>query len=160
MAAAAKLAILQPFEVTIWGERKDTPLHRVMVRAHSEDEAKNDALRQCETMLVAQGHTVFPKVSRVEVLSDVHLNNARKQQTLFEDMADLCIGHSMTDIQGACINFLLTCVQRRHPKLADAEARLDELLGRGKEALKRRYGGEMGDQDKAVADEIGKRLIA
>jgi len=155
-----KLAVLQPYEVVIWGEDKLKPLHRITVSAMSEDEAKTDALKQFWAMPQFLNMTDRgPVVKRVEVLSDVHLNPARKQQTLFEDLADLCIGHSMDDVQGATINLLLTAVQRRAANQADAERRWDELLGRGKQALVRRYRGDTDIRDKAAETEIGKRLF-
>jgi hypothetical protein len=152
-----KLAVLQPFEVVIWGASKDVPLYRIGVQAFSEDEAKADGIAHFRRSLGPVDRP--PKVGRVEVLSDVHLDTARKQQTLFEDLADACIGHSMADVQGACVNLLLTSMQRRYQKLADAEARWDELAGRGKEALRRRYSGASDARDAAVETEIAKRLI-
>jgi hypothetical protein len=98
-----------------------------------------------------------PKIERVEVLSDIHLNPARRQQTLFEDLADQCIGHSMDDVQGAAVNLVLTGVQRRTANLADAERRWDELMGRGKQALRRRFRGETDARD--PEPEIAKRLV-
>lgn len=151
-----KLAVLQPFEVVIWGTDKTVPLHRVCVQAFTEDEAKADGLKSFWRLPESAGR----KVDRVEVLSDVHLNTARKQQTLFEDLADACVGASLSDIQGACVNLLLTAVQRRYLKLADAEARWDELAGRGKEALRRRYQGATDARDVTLETEIAKKLTA
>lgn len=154
-----KPAVLSPYEVVIWGNNKHTPLYRVTVQAFSEDEAKAEgvaAFRRQQALIIEPQSPV----ERIEVLSDVHLSTARKQQTLFEDLADQCLGHSMTDVQGACINLLLTAVQRRHLRLADAEARWDELMGRGKEALRRRYGGSTDARDSATETEIAKRLTA
>jgi hypothetical protein len=151
-----KLATLQPYEVLIWGERKDTPLARIGVQAFSEDEAKTDALARWKI----DPQNNFRKVHRVEVLSDVHLDTARRQQTLFEDMADQCIGHAMADVQGAAVNLLLTVVQRNYIKQADAEARWNELAGRGLEALKRRFTGQLDNRDKAAETEIARRLGA
>ncbi len=153
----SKLAIIRPYEVVIWGENKYTPAYRIMVHAMSEDEAKADAVNQYQRLsLGVPAH----KIERVEVLSDVHLNPARKQQTLFEDLADQCIGHSLDDVQGAAVNLLLTGVQRRAANLADAERRWDELMGRGKEAMRRRYRKETDVRDKAAETEIAKRLFA
>src|ERR1700687_1872620 len=154
-----KLAVLQPFEVVIWGASKDVPLSRIGVQAFSEDEAKADALRNFRDTLEPTG-LPRPPIERVEVLSDVHLNPARKQQTLFEDLADACVGHSMDNVQGATVNLLLTGVQRRHIKLADAEERWDELMGRGREALRRRYSRTTDARDATAEAEIAKRLTA
>lgn len=148
-----KLAVLRPYEVVIWGESKFGPLYRIMVQAMSEDEAKAEGIGQFR-------HSSSAKVTRVEVLSDVHLNPARRQHTLFEDLADQCIGHSLNDVQGAAVNLLLTGVQRRAANLADAEVRWDELTGRGKEALRRRYRKETDIRDQAAETEIAKRLFA
>lgn len=150
------LLTLRPYEVVIWGASKDVPLYRIGVQAFSEDEARTDAIRRfCDGLLGRP-----PPITRVEVLSDVHLDRGRKQQTLFEDLADTCLGHSLDDAQGACVNLLLTCVQRRYLKLADAEARWDELAGRGKEALRRRYAGAIDARDAGAETEIAKRLTA
>jgi hypothetical protein len=148
-----KLAVLQLFEVVIWGASKDVPLHRISAQAFSEDEAKADGIASFrKTQPLA-------KIERVEVLSDVHLNPARKQQTLFEDLADACVGHSMDNVQGASVNLLLTAVQRRAVDLADAERRWDELAGRGKEALRRRYSKTPDARDATAEAEIAKRLV-
>jgi hypothetical protein len=152
-----RLAVLQPYEVVIWGADKSVPLYRIGVQAFSEDEARADAVAQFHR---SHGHAHSPKFERIEVLSDVHLNTARRQQTLFEDIADACVGASLDDIQGACVNMLLTAVQRRYSKLPDAEARWDELAGRGKEALRRRHGGTTDARDRAAETEIAKRLTA
>jgi hypothetical protein len=151
------LPVLQNYEVVIWGERKDVPLHRIGVQAFSEDEAKEDVMRRWRS---SSPDAISYKVSRVEVLSDVHLDTARKQHTLFEDLADQCIGHSMADVQGAAVNLLLTVVQRNYIKQSDAEARWNELAGRGLEALKRRFSGRTDDRDKAAETEIARRLGA
>jgi hypothetical protein len=88
------------------------------------------------------------------------INPSRCQRSLFEDLADLCLGHPMNDVQGAAVNLLLAGVQRRYIKLSDAEARWDELMGRGKEALRRRYAGATDNRDaNVVASEIGQRMI-
>ncbi len=156
-----KLAILQPYEVVIWGDDKFKPLYRITVSAMSEDEAKVDAVAQFHKMELAAGRRVIvSQIQRIEVLSDVHLNPARRQQTLFEDLAELCVGAHMDDIQGATVNLLLTAVQRRAANQADAERRWDELMGRGKQALTRRYRGDTDERDKAAETEIGKRLFA
>jgi hypothetical protein len=146
---------LQPYEVVLWGERKDTPLARIIIQAMSEDEAKQEVLRQYR-----MGSGDHAPVTRVEVLSDVHLNTGRRQQTLFEDLADACVGNSMVDVQGAAVNLLLTVVQRNYIKLSDAETRWDELTGRGREALRRRFTGETDNRDKAAETEIARRLGA
>jgi hypothetical protein len=151
-------AVLRPYEVVIWGENKFTPLSRFMVTAMSEDDAKTSAENQYHRG-IPFGHRPG-KIERVEVLSDVHLNTARKQQTLFEDLADQCVGHSMDDVQGAAVNLLLTAVQRRAANQADAERRWDDLMGRGKQALARRYRGDTDERDKAAESEIAKRLFA
>jgi hypothetical protein len=148
---------LQPYEVVLWGESKDIPLYRVLVHTMSEDEAKQEALWQYKKAAFRHGPA---PVTRVEVLSDVHLNTGRRQQTLFEDLADACVGNSMVDVQGAAVNLLLTVVQRNYIKLSDAETRWDELTGRGREALRRRFTGETDNRDKAVETEIARRLGA
>jgi hypothetical protein len=160
MSVPKKLAVLQPYEVVIWGGDKFTPLYRLTVQTFSEDEAKEQALAQFRRQDSLSGYMCPTKVERVEVLSDVHLNPARKQQTLFEDLADLCIGHSMEDVQGATVNLLLTAVQRRASNQADAERRWDELMGRGKQALTRRYRGDTDHRDKAMETEIAGRLFS
>jgi hypothetical protein len=147
------LATLRPYDVVIWGENKFTPLYRIGVQAMSEDEAKADGLAHFRRSDASS------KVKRVEVLSDIHLNPARRQHTLFEDMADQCIGHSMDDVQGAAVNLLLTAVQRRAADLSDANRRWDELLGRGKQALCRRYRGDTDNRDASVASDIGKKVF-
>lgn len=153
------LAVLRPYEVVIWGESKLSPVWRVMVSSFSEDEAKTEAVRGFNGSPQWIGQTA-PKITRIEVLSDVHLDQGRKQRTLFEDIADACIGASLTDIQGATVNLLLTAVQRRYVKLAEAEARWDELMGRGKEALRRRYLGTSDRRDDAAESQIAKRLMS
>ena len=148
--------ILRLFEVVLWGERRDVPLQRMTINTWSEDEAKNEAVKHYRHSFGA----LCEEIKRIEVLSDVHLNPARKQQTLFEDLADLCLGHSMTDVQGAIVNLMLSVVQRRANNLADAETRWDELTGRGKVALQRRYGGNIDARDKVLETDIAKRLVA
>jgi len=149
-----KLAVSKFYEVMIWGERKDAPLFHVGVQTFSEDEAKTEALGQY------RAHGFVNKIERIEVLSDLHIKPERKQQSLFEDFADLSLGYDIADIQGAAINLAITGVQRAHVKLEVALARWDELMGRGREALLRRYVGETDHRDEnVVASEIGKRMI-
>jgi hypothetical protein len=157
-ATHMKLAVLRPFEVVIWGDNKFVPIRRISVTAMSEDEAKESALSFFRRQYLEPSHV--PTIGRIEVLSDVHLNPGRRQQTLFEDLADLCIGHSMDDVQGAAVNLLLTGVQRRARNQADAEQRWDELMGRGKQALIRRYRRDTDGRDKAAETEIAKKLFA
>lgn len=150
------MLVLQPYEVKIWGEGKDRPLYKIIVQAFSEDEAKTDAMayfRRSET------DQLPAKVSRIEVLSGVHLDPKKRQQSLFEDLAEACINSPMDDVQGAAVNLLLTSVQRRYIRLSEAETRWDELLGRGKEALRRRFTGATDGRDATVASELGQRLI-
>jgi hypothetical protein len=78
------------------------------------------------------------------------------QRTLFEKLCHAVVGHSTADIAGAATNLLLTVVQRRHIRLADAEAHWDELMGRGRVALQRRYGKR---QDSADEHEMSQRII-
>lgn len=78
------------------------------------------------------------------------------QRTLFTMLCKVVVGHSTADIAGAATNLLLTVVQRRHPKLADAEAHWDELTGRGRVALQRRYGKR---QDTADEHELSQRIL-
>jgi hypothetical protein len=66
----------------------------------------------------------------------------------------------MDDVQGAAVNLLLTAVQRRSTNWMDGERRWDELMGRGREALRRRFGGHADERDKAAESEIAKRLFA
>lgn len=75
------------------------------------------------------------------------------QKKLFETLAWACLDQPISVIQGAAVNLLLTVVQRNFIKLADAEARWDELMGRGKIALQRRYRHQ--DSDESI---IGGRL--
>lgn len=157
-----KLAVLRPYEVKIWGENKFSPLYHVGVQSFSEDEAKEAGLvafRQSAATDPALCGITPPKITRIEVLSDIHLDPARKQESLFEDIADACVGASLTDIQGATVNLLLTAVQRRYVKLAEAEARWDELMGRGKQALRRRYLKTTDARDVSSESEIAKRLV-
>jgi len=79
------------------------------------------------------------------------------QLTLFKMLCKVVVGHPTTDIAGAATNLLLTVVQKRHLKLADAEAHWDELMGRGRVALQRRYGRQ---QDVTEESEISQRLIS
>jgi hypothetical protein len=61
---------------------------------------------------------------------------------------------------GGSVNLLLTAVQRRAMNKTDAERRWDELMGRGKHALQRRYGGALDARDAAAETGIAHRLIA
>jgi hypothetical protein len=153
-SSSSHFPVLRLYEVVFWGENKFTPFYRLHVQAMSEDEAKADGIAQFRRL-----PDVVAKIERVEVLSDVHLNPARRQHTLFEDLADQCIGHSMDDVQGAAVNLLLTGVQRRASGVNDAERRWDELVGRGKQALCRRYRGDTDNRDAAVASDIGKKVF-
>ena len=83
-----------------------------------------------------------------------------RQRQLFDALAKVCVGSSMTDIQGALVNMLLTAVQRRAIGLADAEQRWDELMGSGKQALLRRYTGALDNRDAAAESEMAGRLIS
>lgn len=149
------LAVLQPYDVTIWGDSADRPLYRLTVQAFSEGEAKADGLASfARTHVIAEKPQ--PKVTRVEVTSYSAKSSARAQQTLFERLAEACIGDNMTDVQGAAVNLLLTVVQRASAKLPDAEKRWDELMGRGKVALQRRYA--TGQSDTPAETEIAKRI--
>jgi len=78
-----------------------------------------------------------------------------RQRKLFEALAHTCLDHSMTDIQGAAVNLLLTVVQRNFIKLADAETRWDELMGRGRLALQRRYQDKSADAEREIAGRLG-----
>lgn len=159
------LLVLQPYEVVLWGANRDRPLHRLIVQAFSEDEAKGMALADFrrlstgEQVLNRVEHPVVPAIERVEVLSGIHLDPKKRQQSLFEDLADLCIGSSLEDIQGACVNLLLTSVQKRYLTLGEAEMRWDELMGRGKQALRRRFRGDTDYRDTSTETELGMRLI-
>ena len=77
-----------------------------------------------------------------------------EQYYLFEKLCHAVRGHSTADIAGAATNLLLTVVQKRHLKLADAYLHWDELMGRGRVALQRRY--KVSDPDEP---EIAQRLI-
>lgn len=151
------LAVLSPYEVKIWGESKFSPLFVTGVQSFSEDEAKSAAVSEFQRSAALT--PPIPKITKVEVLSGIHLDPARRQQSLFEDIADTCIGSSLENIQGATVNMLLTSVQKAHLKLADAEARWDELMGRGKQALRRRYTGTVDNRDVAMESEIANRLL-
>lgn len=152
------LPTLKPYEVVFYGENKQ-PFHRVSVEAFSEDEAKASVLAN---YWKSWGPQSPAKIARIEVLSDVHIETGRRQQTLFEDMADVCIGHTLKDIQGACVNLLMTAVRRRYDKKADASARWDELMGRAKEALLNRYAKKPEDagEDAARSTEIANRILS
>ena len=153
-----KLAISRYYEVIIWGVDKTTPLFRVAAYAFSEDEAKDYALMRFRRSLL---ETSKQKVERIEVLSEDHTKPEKRQQSLFEDYADVSLNHSMNDVQGAAVNLLITGIQRSHAKLSDAELRWDELMGRGKEALRRRFNGATDYRDEnVVASEIGQRMVA
>lgn len=78
------------------------------------------------------------------------------QRDLFEKLCHAVVGHSTADIAGAATNLLLTVVQKRYLRLADAEARWDELMGRGRLTLQRRYGKR---PDNAEEHEISQRLV-
>lgn len=150
--------VLAPYEVVIWGERKDKPLDRISLMAFSADEAKAEALKRFRATV----GLLMPisRIVRIDVCDGVRVTPQQKQHRLFEDLAEVCLGSSMDDVQGAAVNLLLTAVQRRAANLADAERRWDELLGRGKQALRRRYSGETDARDAAAELEIGKRLLA
>lgn len=157
--STAKLMVLSPYEVILWGESKDRPLYRIGVQAFSADEAKQNAV----TMFRSQDRNFGIIVKRVEVLDGVHLDPRKKQQSLFEDLAEACIDHSLEDVQGAAVNLLLTSVQRRASTLGEGERRWDELMGRGKLALQHRYRKEAavgGPRDAALETEIVGRLGA
>jgi hypothetical protein len=78
------------------------------------------------------------------------------QRTLFMMLCKVVVGHSTADIAGAATNLLLTLVQKRHLKLADAESHWDELMGRGRVALQRRYGKQ---PDTAEEHELSQRIL-
>ena len=160
---APALPVLQPFEVILWGERKDQPLYREMVQSYSADEAKEATLarwRGNAYMDFAVASAPVPKITRVDVLDGHRVTPHQRQRGLFEDLAECCINESLDDIQGATVNLLLTAVQRRAQNQADALTRWDELMGRGKQALIRRYSGTTDNRDKAAETEIAKKLFA
>jgi len=159
-----KLLTLSPYEVILWGESKDRPLWRGIVQAFSEDEAKEQALHSWRYSAAVQLHGANGNPS-VEVLFGSHLCNEpqKRQRSLFEELAEFVLGHSMADIESAAVNLLLTSVQRRAGNLAEAERCWDELMGRGKVALQRRYRKEQvigGPRDTALETEIVGRLGA
>jgi hypothetical protein len=78
-----------------------------------------------------------------------------RQRRLFIRLADDCLNHSMSDIQGAAVNLLLTAIQRNFTRQADAEARWDELMWRGKLALMGRFASKETSQ---AEEEIAGRL--
>ena len=79
------------------------------------------------------------------------------QRTLFMMLCSVVVGHSTADIAGAAVNLVLTVVQKRHLKSADALAHWDELMGRGRVALQRRYGRQ---HDAADESELSQRIIS
>lgn len=160
--SAARLMVLSPYEVKLWGESKHGHIYHIAVQAFSEDEAKEQAIAQFRQGLTLERRPA-PKITRVEVNGGGHIDTRKKQQSLFEDLAEACIDHSLEDVQGAAVNLLLTSVQRRASTLSEAERRWDELMGRGKVALGRRYRKEAavgGPRDAALETEIAGRLGA
>ena len=158
-----KLPILRPFEVIIWGEGRDRPLDSVSVQAFSDDEAKADAISHFRMRWAASHQhdlSPVPKISRIDVCDGIRFTPAQRQRGLFEDLADCCLGEAMDDVQGAAVNLLLTAVQRSAKNQADAETRWDGLMGRGKQALIRRYRGDTDHRDVAAESEIAKKLFA
>jgi hypothetical protein len=153
-------SLLRPFEVVIWGENKDRPLWRGHVTAFSDDEAKEEATRQFHNPATLLPSGMWPKITRTDVCDGIRITPTQKQHRLFEDIAEVCLGSSMDDVQGAAVNLLLTAVQRRAKDQADAETRWNELSGRGLRALRRRYSGQTDARDAAAESEIAKRLTA
>lgn len=149
----------------MWGINRDCPIHRIVVHAFSEDEAKELALVDFKSQYFAEqklnkvNNPILPKIERVEVLWGIHTDPKKRQQSLFEDFADACLGFKLEDVQGACVNMLLTSVQKRYVTLEDAEARWDELMGRGKIAMRRRFLKLVDERDPKVAHELGNRLV-
>ena len=78
------------------------------------------------------------------------------QRTLFMMLCKVVVGHSTADIAGAAVNLVLTVVQKRHLKVVEALAHWDELMGRGRVALQKRYGKQ---QDAADEHELSQRII-
>jgi len=78
-----------------------------------------------------------------------------QQRQLFEKLCHTVLNHSTTDVAGAAVNLLLTVVQRRHIKCNDALVHWDELMGRGRVALQRRYSQRQSVQDEY---ELSQRL--
>jgi hypothetical protein len=161
--------LLRPFEVVIWGENKDRPLYRCHVQAFSDDEAKADALRSYDSALGLTNDgeivrrnfrdTTPIRVKRIDVCDGIRFTPHQRQHGLFEDIAEVCLGESLDNIQGAAVNLMLTAVQRRAKGLPDAEARWNELAGRGLQALRRRYDGQTDNRDVAAEGEIAKRVF-
>lgn len=63
----------------------------------------------------------------------------QQQQALFLKLVHACAEQSVETIAGAVINLLITVIHRMNIKQVDAEARWDDLMGQGKELLKKRY---------------------
>src|SRR5579859_4541592 len=143
-----KTPLLSPFEVVIFGERKDKPLYRVSVQAFTEDEAKEMALQQYRSTL--HPGDLQPRISRVDVCDGIRITPHQRQRGLFEDLADCCVGERMEDVQGAAVNLLLTALQRAASDISDAERRWDELSARAKQALRRRMTGQADNRDRSA----------
>jgi hypothetical protein len=145
---------LSHYEVVVWGESKISPLYRINVQAFSEDEAKEIALQYWMRDKVADKNRP-PKVTRVDVTS-YNVASPVNQKELFVRLADACLGEAMYNVQGAAVNLLITVFQKNFAKSADAERRWDELMGKGKEALRARYTKRpTTDQEKEIAGKIG-----
>jgi hypothetical protein len=152
--------LLRPFEVVIWGENKDRPLYRCQITAYSDDEARTEAQNKFHNPATLLPSGAWPKITRIDVCDGIRFTPHQRQRGLFEDIAEVCLGSSMDDVQGAAVNLLLTAVQRRAKALPDAEARWTELMHRGLAALQRRYSGQTDARDAETESDIAKRLIA
>jgi hypothetical protein len=145
---------LSHYEVVVWGESKVSALYRVNVQAFSEDEAKEQALQHWMRDKVADKNRP-PKVVRVDVTS-YKIASPVNQKELFERLADACLGEAMYNVQGAAVNLLITVFHKNFTSMIDAEKRWDELMYKGKEALKGRYAKlPTTDREKEIAGKIG-----
>jgi hypothetical protein len=68
-------------------------------------------------------------------MDDPLRNLPQQEEMLFREFTRIGDGKALDAVMGACINMIVNCIRQSFGKRADAEAKFDELFGKGKQIL-------------------------
>lgn len=69
------------------------------------------------------------------MVSDPLKNISGQEELLFQQFTHMSMGKNLDAVMGAAVNVLINAIRQTYPKRADAEAKIDQLFGRGKQML-------------------------
>jgi hypothetical protein len=69
------------------------------------------------------------------MVSDPLKNLAGQEHRLFQLFTQMSTGHNLDAVMGAAVNVLINAIRQNYPLRKDAEQKIDELFGRGKQML-------------------------